>query len=154
MGSTIGHRIDYNGVGALRGQRHIPSKNLTQVTPSGAPRFRWNHNSFPGKLHGISVNPNEWIFFRHPKSKWLVKRIVPLFLTPQFFLLKIQKQTRILLFYLKNMKYSAALPMFLIWRENLLSYDNMLVSFFRTLRRSKGCDLSWKKIHKILLEFV
>ena len=28
MGSIIGHRIDYNGVGALTGQRHIPSKNL------------------------------------------------------------------------------------------------------------------------------
>ena len=28
MGSIIGHRIDYNGVGALRGQWHIPSKNL------------------------------------------------------------------------------------------------------------------------------
>ena len=28
MGSIIGHRIDYNGVGALRVQRHIPSKNL------------------------------------------------------------------------------------------------------------------------------
>ena len=27
MGSTIGQRIDYNGVGALRGQWHIPSKN-------------------------------------------------------------------------------------------------------------------------------
>ena len=31
MGSMTGHRIDYNGVGALRGalrgQRHIPSKN-------------------------------------------------------------------------------------------------------------------------------
>ena len=27
VGSIIGHRIDYNGVGALRGQRHIPSKN-------------------------------------------------------------------------------------------------------------------------------
>ena len=27
MESTIGHRIDYNGVGAMRGQRHIPSKN-------------------------------------------------------------------------------------------------------------------------------
>ena len=25
MGSIIGHRIDYNGVGALRGQRHIPT---------------------------------------------------------------------------------------------------------------------------------
>ena len=27
MGSLTGHRIDYNGVGALRGQWHIPSKN-------------------------------------------------------------------------------------------------------------------------------
>ena len=27
MGSTIAHRIDYNGVGALRGQRHIPSRH-------------------------------------------------------------------------------------------------------------------------------
>ena len=27
MGSNIGHRIDYNGVGGLRGQQHIPSKN-------------------------------------------------------------------------------------------------------------------------------
>ena len=36
MGSIIGHRIDYNGVRALRGQRHIPSKNLPQYPP-GAP---------------------------------------------------------------------------------------------------------------------
>ena len=28
MGSIIGHRIDRDkGIGALRGQRHIPSKN-------------------------------------------------------------------------------------------------------------------------------
>ena len=27
MGSKIGHRIDYNGEGALRGQRQIPNKN-------------------------------------------------------------------------------------------------------------------------------
>ena len=27
MRSLIGHRIDYKGVGVLRGQRHIPSKN-------------------------------------------------------------------------------------------------------------------------------
>ena len=26
MGSIVGHRIDYNAVGVLRGQRHIPSK--------------------------------------------------------------------------------------------------------------------------------
>ena len=29
MGSIIGHRKDYNGVGALRGQRHIPGLNKT-----------------------------------------------------------------------------------------------------------------------------
>ena len=27
MGSMFGLRIDYNGVGVLRGQRHVPSKN-------------------------------------------------------------------------------------------------------------------------------
>ena len=26
MGSIVGYRKDYNGVGVLRGQRHIPSK--------------------------------------------------------------------------------------------------------------------------------
>ena len=26
MGSIVDHRIDYNGVGVLSGQRHIPSK--------------------------------------------------------------------------------------------------------------------------------
>ena len=31
MRSIFGHRIDYNGVGVLRGQRHIP--NLSKVTP-------------------------------------------------------------------------------------------------------------------------
>ena len=27
LGSVVGHRIDYNGVGVLRGQLHIPSKS-------------------------------------------------------------------------------------------------------------------------------
>ena len=43
---------------------------------------------------------------------------MPLFLTPN------------LLFHLKNMKCSASLSMFLMWRENLLSYDNMRGFFF------------------------
>ena len=34
MGSIIGHRIDYNGVGALRGQRHISTK-INPSTPPG-----------------------------------------------------------------------------------------------------------------------
>ena len=34
MGSLIGHKIDYNGVEALRGQLHIPrKKKITQVYP-------------------------------------------------------------------------------------------------------------------------
>ena len=33
MGSIIGYRIDYNGVGARRGQRYIPSENLTKYPP-------------------------------------------------------------------------------------------------------------------------
>ena len=35
VGPIIGHRIDYNGVGALKGQRHIPSKNLPKYPPPG-----------------------------------------------------------------------------------------------------------------------
>ena len=33
MGSIIGHKIDYNGVGALRGQWHTRSKNLPKFPP-------------------------------------------------------------------------------------------------------------------------
>ena len=33
MGSIIGHRIDYNGVGALRGQLHIPTKDQPKYPP-------------------------------------------------------------------------------------------------------------------------
>ena len=38
MGSKIGHRIDYNGVGALRGQRHIPAKMYLPPPPSPSVR--------------------------------------------------------------------------------------------------------------------
>ena len=51
------------------------------------------------------------------------------------------------------MKYSAALPMFLIWRENLLSYDNM--RFFFSHAQVKGMLFFVKKnIHKILLDLL
>ena len=33
MGSIIGHKIDYGGVGVLRVQWHIPSKNLPKFPP-------------------------------------------------------------------------------------------------------------------------
>ena len=35
MGSIIGHRIDYNGVGVLRGQRTYPAK----IDPSNPPSY-------------------------------------------------------------------------------------------------------------------
>ena len=50
------------------------------------------------------------------------------------------------------MKYSAALQMFLIWRENLLSYDNMRVFFFARSGGQTDVILHEKNIHKILLE--
>ena len=37
MGSIIGQKIDYNGVGALRGQQHIPSKHLPKYPPPPTP---------------------------------------------------------------------------------------------------------------------
>lgn len=36
MGSIIGHRRDYNGVGALRGQQHIP-ENIDPSAPQPPP---------------------------------------------------------------------------------------------------------------------
>ena len=36
MGSIIGHKIDYNGVGAPRGQRHIPSKSYPNTPPGNS----------------------------------------------------------------------------------------------------------------------
>ena len=37
IGSIIGHRIDYNGVGVLRGQRHIAyQQGLCRGTGMGA----------------------------------------------------------------------------------------------------------------------
>ena len=60
------------------------------------------------------------------------KKNSALIFDPNIFLQKIHKQTRILLSHLKHMKYSAALPMFLIWRDSLLSYDNMRVFFSHT----------------------
>ena len=46
MGSIIGHRIDYNGLGALRGERHIPSK----MFPEYPPPPRGNLTDFLGVL--------------------------------------------------------------------------------------------------------
>ena len=47
MGSVIGHRIDYNGLGVLRGQRHIPSENWPKYPPRAKdlPSFCWNNEA-------------------------------------------------------------------------------------------------------------
>ena len=37
MGFIIGNRIDYNGEGALRGKRNMPSKNSPKYLPSALP---------------------------------------------------------------------------------------------------------------------
>ena len=40
MGSIIGHRIDYNGVGALRGPRHISRQNNPNTHPPPPPGYQ------------------------------------------------------------------------------------------------------------------
>ena len=47
MGSIIGHRIDYDGVGAPRGQRHIPSK-INPSTPRTNNKLNPDMTSTPG----------------------------------------------------------------------------------------------------------
>ena len=67
MGSTIGHRIDYNGVGALRGQWHIPSKNYPTYPPPPPPgllyKFEYEGKTKEGDHliggHLVEVQPYE-----------------------------------------------------------------------------------------------
>ena len=58
MMSIIGHRIDYNGVGALRGQRHIPSKNGPKYPPPGVtihmPQRHWLRDDWHADGHLLS----------------------------------------------------------------------------------------------------
>ena len=58
MGSIVGHRIDYNGVGVLRGQRHIPSKTWPKCPP------------------GLSMHDKEVlkVFQLNSTGSWLEKR--------------------------------------------------------------------------------
>ena len=48
MESIIGHRIDYNGVGALRGQQHIP-ENIDPSTSQPPPPTPQTHTHTPVK---------------------------------------------------------------------------------------------------------
>ena len=74
MGSIIGHIIDYNGVGALRGQRHVPAQQkltqLTQVPPS--PRVL---NPDTSLLRTVAFVPGE--NFKYIFSKYSQNRITP-----------------------------------------------------------------------------
>ena len=55
MESIIGHRIDYNGVGALRGKWHIPSKNWPKYPP------------LPGWLHPF-LFCSKWFSLHLPRN--------------------------------------------------------------------------------------
>ena len=63
MGSIIGHSIDYNGVGALRGQGHIPTQNKTREQGAGKEN---ESSSFPTSL---TTSPLTHTFACH--SKWI-----------------------------------------------------------------------------------
>ena len=52
--SIIGHRIDYQGVGDLRGQRHIPQQILTQVPHWVAIMLCMNKQTSQ-LMHGVGV---------------------------------------------------------------------------------------------------
>ena len=53
MGSTVGHGIDFIGVGVLRGQRHIPSKNWPKYPPGGGGFLRQTSNLIQPNLKSI-----------------------------------------------------------------------------------------------------
>ena len=42
MGSIIGHKIDYNGAGVLRGHRHIPMQQKLPQSRTQSPQALWS----------------------------------------------------------------------------------------------------------------
>ena len=56
MRSICGHRIDYNGLGVLRGQQHIPSKNLYSKYPSSLPPPKKNNHAGEKGTHWDRTN--------------------------------------------------------------------------------------------------
>ena len=73
MGSIIGRRIDYNGVEALRGQRHIPCKYLPKYPPPGI-----NHQpglSIPDvELIPLELQPTLSMSRRKAREAYLIDR--------------------------------------------------------------------------------
>ena len=54
MGSIIGQKIDYKGVGALRGQWHIPSKHTTP-----GPKIQKLTMKCPNWVHCLRIWPKD-----------------------------------------------------------------------------------------------
>ena len=74
MGSIIVQRIDYNGVGALRRQRPVPSKNVPKCPPPGCLHYSCRshlvQNPPLGKVNEI---PSSFFIIQSPEMfySWL-----------------------------------------------------------------------------------
>ena len=71
MGSIVGQKIGYNGVGALRGQRHIPSKHYPSTPPPGGGGLRvhrYKNKLKPFSLRTIAYGNLENYIYRMMRS--------------------------------------------------------------------------------------
>ena len=81
MGSIIGHRIDYNGVGVLRGQRHIPTKYSPKLPPPPEHgSFTWfyrQHDCERRSSSRPSLLARAWLYYlAHPTKTAMLRRLV------------------------------------------------------------------------------
>ena len=104
------------------------------------PRFRWNHSSFPGKLHGISVNLIKFDF-------WYVNNSCVNTVRQHF-------PWSILYFpFEKHEIFRRRCPCFSYGAKYYPCFHiTTCRGFFRTLRRSKDVIFHEENIHKILLD--
>ena len=76
MGSIAGHRIDYNGVGVLRSQRHIPSKTWPKYPRAPTP----SPNPLPFHPHcpiSLWTQDNNWgISLKLKDRQWIIKNVL------------------------------------------------------------------------------
>ena len=79
MGSIVGHRIDYNGVGVLRGQRHISSKPdpSTPLPPGGClgklVMFRFAITSLRVNIELVSNLPSDLVVSQTERTAKLLE---------------------------------------------------------------------------------
>ena len=80
-GSIVGHRIAYNGVGVLRGQRHIPSKTWPKYPPPprgvySVPFQRYYTMTYwhTYKIYKIleEVSKSAWSFNNNAANRWWI----------------------------------------------------------------------------------